>query len=180
MLLWGPAETVQWSSVPHSPARVHLISLQGESPSTKTSSAGFESTDLVLEINCSCKCNVQKILCRDSRLLLQTKPASVIYKWNTAAHISLALNGSTKHSTPLDPPSFMTHCIPHFFASFSLLLPAKVSLSVCAPAAGLWSVPCVYPLVLIPALFFNYVSASTLLKCCQPFTVLPSRRKADP
>lgn len=38
--------------------------------------------------------------------------------------------------TPILLPSWLS-CIPHFFASFSLLLPAKVSHSVCAPAVGL-------------------------------------------
>lgn len=140
-MLWGPADTVQWSPGPHSPTRVHLVPLQGESSSTKISSIGFESTDLVLETYYLCKCYLQKILCRDSRLLLQTKAASIIHNWNTAAHISLTLNGSTKHSPHTHPPSILlpswVSYISHFFASFSLLLPAKVSHSVCAPAARL-------------------------------------------
>lgn len=71
------------------------------------------------------------------------------------------------HSPPILLPSWVS-CIPHFFFTSSCSQGITLSLcSSCKIASFLWSVPCGYPLILIPALSFNYVPSSTLLKYCQ-------------
>lgn len=88
------------------------------------------------------------------------------------------------HTPSLHPPSFMSQLYLSLLCQLFTSSPSQgITLSLCSSCktvAFLWSMPCGYPLILIPALSFKYVSASTLLKCCQPFTVLSSRRKADP
>lgn len=152
----------------------NLNSLQGESSSTKASSVGFDSIDLIWEML------PQKNTLQRFKAASSTKPASGIHNWNTAAHISLALNGSTEHPTHLSIllPSWLSSSLTSLPAFHFFSRPRYHSLcSSCRTVISLWSLPCSYPLILVPALSFNYISATTLLKCCQPFSVVSSRRK---
>lgn len=167
LLLWGPADTLlSWPLLPH---KGNLNSLQGESSSTKASSVGFESIDLIWEML------PQKTTLQRFKAISSTKPASGIHNWNTAAHISLALNGSTEHPTqPSIPlPSWLSSSLTSLPA-FHFSQPRYHSLcSSCRTVTSLWSLPCSYPLILVPALSFNYISATTLLKCCHPSQSFP-------